>query len=42
MFSPETHRKLKLAAVNSDRTLIEIIDEAARLWLDAHDPNRAK
>jgi hypothetical protein len=42
MFSPETHRRLKLHALHSDRTLIEIIDEAARDWLDKNDPNSAK
>lgn len=41
MFSLETHRKLKLHALNSDRTLIQIIDEAVRDWLDRNDPNSA-
>ena len=42
LFSLETHRKLKLHALNSGRTLIEIIDEAARDWLDRNDPDSAR
>ena len=42
MFSLQTHKRLKLQALNSDRTLIEIIDEAVRDWLDKNDPNSAK
>jgi len=41
MFSPETHKRLKLHAFQSDRTLIEIIDEAVRLWLEENDPKSA-
>jgi hypothetical protein len=42
LFSLETHRKLKLHALNSNRTLIQIIDEAARDWLEKHDPDSAR
>ena len=36
LFSIETHRKLKLAAFNSNRTLIQIINEAVEEWLKAN------
>jgi hypothetical protein len=42
MFSTETHRRLKLHALHNNRTLIEIIDEAVRLWLASNDPNSAR
>jgi hypothetical protein len=42
LFSIETHRKLKLHALHSNRTLIEIINEAVGDWLDKHDPNSAR
>jgi hypothetical protein len=42
LFSLETHRKLKLHAFNTDRTLIQIIDEAVRDWLDKHGPDSAR
>ena len=42
MFSLTTHKRLKLQALHSGRTLIEIIDEAVQDWLDKHDPDSAK
>ena len=42
LFTIETHRKLKLAALNSNRTLIQIIDEAVQVWLEGDDPKSAK
>ena len=42
LFPPETHRKLKLHALNSERTLIEIINEAVHDWLEKHDPDSAR
>ena len=42
LFSEETHRNLKLHALNSNRTLIQIIDEAAQDWLVKNDTNSAK
>ena len=41
MFSLATHRRLKIQALQSDRTLIEIIDEAVQDWLDKNDPKSA-
>ena len=42
LFTLETHRKLKLAALNSNRTLIQIIDEAVVNWLEGNGPDSAK
>ena len=42
LFSIETHRKLKLHALNSGRTLIEIINHAVLEYLERNGTDSAR